>query len=109
MLHSGVAAACVLLLGAVVPASAQIAVHFVPGEFATIQEALDASSDGDVIVVWPGTWTGPLDTQGLDIEIRALSPYDGDYTLEPGSPCIKSGNPVFTDPDFSPSEMGRFT
>jgi len=58
MLHSGMAAACVLLLGAVVPASAQIAVHFVPGEFATIQEALDASSDGDVIVVWPGTWTG---------------------------------------------------
>lgn len=33
-------------------------------------------------------------------------PDAGDYTLKPGSPCTNSGNPVFTDPDFSPSEMG---
>ena len=30
----------------------------VPGDFPTIQEAIDASSDGDEIVVMPGTYTG---------------------------------------------------
>lgn len=31
-----------------------------------------------------------------------------DFRLEDGSPCIDSGNPVFTDPDGGPSDMGMF-
>lgn len=29
-----------------------------------------------------------------------------DFRLSPGSPCLDSGNPVFTDPDGGPSDMG---
>ncbi len=31
-----------------------------------------------------------------------------DFHLSPGSPCLDSGNPVFTDPDGGPSDMGMY-
>ncbi|HEX5009139.1 MAG TPA: right-handed parallel beta-helix repeat-containing protein [Planctomycetota bacterium] len=61
-----------LLAGSVLASGARAEVHFVPAEFATIQDALAASADFDVILVSPGTWTGPLDIQGLGVEIRAV-------------------------------------
>jgi predicted outer membrane repeat protein len=47
----------------------------VPGDFATIQEALDAAPPGTLILVAPGTYTGPLnrnlDFHGKDLELRS--------------------------------------
>lgn len=46
-------------------------VRHVPGEYATIQRAIDAAHDGDVVVVSPGTYSGPLDFRGKALEIVA--------------------------------------
>ncbi len=42
---------------------------FVPADHATIQEAILASADGDVIHVAAGTWPGALDTLDRDVTI----------------------------------------
>lgn len=47
---------CLLLL---LPGLAGAVVHSVPGEYDTIQEALDACSPGDTVSVAPGIYTGP--------------------------------------------------
>lgn len=80
-------ACCALLLGTLGTASAQD-VHQVPGDFATIQEALAAASDFDVIVVAPGTWTGPLDTQGLQIELRSAEGPEVTIVEALGAPSV---------------------
>ena len=41
------------------------------GDFTTIQAALDASSDGDEIVVSPGTYTGLIETDGREVHLRS--------------------------------------
>jgi hypothetical protein len=70
----------------------------------------DLSDTGSPTVTYsdlPGVWLPG--TGNIDADPQFADPDAGDYTLKPGSPCINSGNPVFTDPDFSPSEMGLFT
>ena len=42
----------------------------VPGEYATIQEAIDAASDGDVVLIAPGTYDGALNTLDKAITVR---------------------------------------
>ena len=62
-------------LGVTLPSPALAAEIHVPGDYPTIQQALDAASSGDVILVAPGTYTGPLnnnlDFRGKAIELRS--------------------------------------
>jgi parallel beta-helix repeat protein len=48
----------------------------VPGDYATIQAAIDAASAGQTIVVLPGTYTESLEVQGKDITIQSVDPTD---------------------------------
>jgi hypothetical protein len=48
------------LLLALPSAPAAQAIHAVPGDFASIQQAIDASSPGDVVVILGGTHEGPI-------------------------------------------------
>lgn len=43
----------------------------VPSQYATIQSAIAASADGDVILVSPGTYTEPVDLMGRRITLRS--------------------------------------
>src|SRR5262245_19756517 len=64
----------------VLPESAQVsgprpvrppALRRVPSEYATIQGAMDAAHDGDVVVAAPGTYPGTIDFRGKAIEVVA--------------------------------------
>jgi parallel beta-helix repeat protein len=48
----------------------------VPEDHATIQEAIDAAEDGDVIVVSPGTYGENIDFSGKNIILRSTDPGD---------------------------------
>lgn len=45
----------------------------VPADFATIQGAIDAAVDGDVILVQKGNYSGPVDFSGKAITVRSAS------------------------------------
>ena len=44
------------------------------GDIRTIQEAIDASFDGDTIIVYPGTYCENIDYMGKSIVIRSVAP-----------------------------------
>ena len=43
--------------------------RWVPTDYPSIQDAIDASDDGDAICVAPGTWAGPLDFGGRSLQL----------------------------------------
>jgi len=51
------------------------------GDFATIQEAIDASLNGDTIVVHPGKFRESIDSLGKSITIRSTEPRDPQAAL----------------------------
>jgi hypothetical protein len=54
---------CVLLLGALanlMPGSAQGATLSVPADYASVQNAIDAAADGDIVLIAPGIYRGRL-------------------------------------------------
>ena len=57
----------ILLLCTLFTLSNQAATRQVPADLPTIQQALDASSDGDSVVVAAGIWFGSLDFGGRDL------------------------------------------
>src|SRR4051794_25493888 len=52
------------------PASAAT-VRNVPGPYATIQAAINASSSGDTVLVQPGTYAERIDFKGKNLVIRS--------------------------------------
>jgi hypothetical protein len=69
----------------------------------------DLSETGSPTVTYsdlPGPWLPG--TGNIDADPLWADPGAGDYTLVPGSPCINTGNPAYTDFDLTPMEMGAF-
>ncbi len=54
--------------------SADPTIKNVPGDFATIQQAIDYADDGDMVVVAPGTYYENLNFKGKDITVRSTDP-----------------------------------
>ncbi|MFH1146669.1 MAG: Calx-beta domain-containing protein [Pseudomonadota bacterium] len=64
-----------VLMGAGAGGSSVLAANLdVPGDFSTIQAAVDASVDGDVVIVAPGTYTENIDFLGKAIAVRSAQP-----------------------------------
>ncbi len=51
----------------------------VPDDYEIIQEAIDASSDGDTVLVLPGVYAGSIDFKGRNIVLGSLFITTGDY------------------------------
>ena len=66
----------------------------VPGDFPTIQLAIDAAVNGDEILVAPGTYVENLDYSGKTIIIRSTGGADA-TTIQPLSP---GAGPAFAFP-----------
>jgi len=60
----------------------------VPDEFATIQDAVDAGSEGDLILIAPGTYVEAVDVTTDNLTIRGLDRdrvvLDGEFELDTG-------------------------
>ena len=74
---AGTIAACLFFLPMTSGQTACADTIYVPGDYPTIQQAIDACSDGDKVVVSDGNYTGPgnvnLDFDGRLITVRSAS------------------------------------
>jgi len=52
----------------------QAETHVVPDDYATIQQAIDDSNDGDVIIVDPGTYSENINFSGKNIVLTSADP-----------------------------------
>ncbi len=66
---------------AFMPASATII--NVPDDYPTIQEGIDASSDGDTVLVQPGTYLENINFNGHSIVVGSLFLTTADTACEP--------------------------
>ncbi|MGB3410249.1 MAG: right-handed parallel beta-helix repeat-containing protein [Microthrixaceae bacterium] len=70
----------------------------VPAKYKTIQEAVDAASPGDLVLVSPGTYKEAVNVSTENITIRGLDRnkviLDGEFKLENGIRVLESGGVV---------------
>jgi hypothetical protein len=62
----------VLLSAAIMPVSAET--RLVPADYATIQQAINDSNDGDVVIVAPGTYQENINFLGKNIVVTSTDP-----------------------------------
>lgn len=67
---------CLCVVSVVAPEGARAATLNVPGDYPTVQAALDAAAEGDEIVVAPGAYPESLQFRGPNVVLRSTDPLD---------------------------------
>ena len=94
-----------ILLLLVMPISGLAAEIQVPSQFATIQAAIDASQDGDTIVVQPGTYTENIDYKGKAITLTSTNPLDLTIVASTIIDGNMNGSVVIFDSEETPNSV----
>jgi hypothetical protein len=106
------AAVAAVLLGGAAERAVAATIH-VPGEFATIQGAINAASTGDEIVVADGTYTGlgnwNLNLGGKEILLRSAGGPDNCFIDVQGGPGNERRAFVFTSGETAATVIDGFT
>ncbi len=89
----------VVLAALAAAAGAEAEIIDVPADYATIQAAINASEDGDIVVVAPGTYTGignrDLDFGGRAITVQSADPQDPAVVAATVINCLQAGRAFF--------------
>jgi hypothetical protein len=85
-----------LFILSVLASTVQATIITVPGQYATIQEAINASSDGDTVEVSPGTYYENINYREKNIVLSSLYYLNGD-TSYISSTVINGGTPLIAD------------
>jgi len=87
-------------------AFAHAATRLVPTQYPNIQAAIDDCNNGDVVIVAPGTYTGPgnrnIDFKGKPITVRSIDPDDPGVVASTIVDCQEAGRGFY----FGKSEKG---
>ena len=82
-----------LALLLIVTTSASAETRSVPTDYTTIQEAIDASSDGDVVIVEPGSYSGSINFNGRNITLTSVNPDAVKQASNVIAAAKRAGNP----------------
>ncbi len=91
-----------ILIGLLVPGQLLAATICVPADEDTIQEAIEASNDGDTVLVAPGIYAGGINFYGRAITLRASTPYPHLHIID----CAQSFG-IILEQILSPETMIR--
>ena len=100
-----------MILAIVASMSASATIINVPEDYETIQEGIDASSDGDTVLVQPGTYVENINFNGHNIVLGSMFLMTGDTSYI--SQTIIDGNSVtaviFVSGEDSTTALKAFT
>jgi hypothetical protein len=100
----------ILFVLSLMPAAAFSKTIHVPGDYGTIQEAIDAAVNGDSVVVHPGNYVENIDFKGKAIWVKS-SNGPGTTIIDGGKPSVPEAGSVvtFTSNESPASILEGFT
>jgi len=97
LLVAGLVLAVILVIAGSIYATGKT--YYVPKDFATLQEAINAAKDGDTIVLAEGTYEGNIYFKGKSITLKSTEPDDPDVVAKTIIEGTDKGSTITVDSD----------